>query len=506
MPPIVPVIADTLSHHDHGATALIDLASAKQQLLDAITVPQIWARTKLHDLWGNVGNDAGKGLASSDVSESGRMVAYFADGCPHCVHTQPIFKNAAAMWDQQNGAGTGKLIWQEKHCLNKEWQPGADFKECQDANISGFPTIKFFAPKSNAGEEFLMERSPEQLMDFARTGMSPDPDTVPRLPDDFSDLKLVDFYAASCPHCKHLEPVWDDAQKQWHQMTGQHEDSARDDLPQVTFEKRECYDENWNPGKDSSMCKSLHIQAFPSIKLMVPDPHGHGFTAVDYEGPRTPESLAKFVAYAAGVPENPEVQQTSHDATGPADHDASGQAEGVAPGSNISPQEGQLSQLEETSARESQDIEDVRTEALGASDAGAPPIKNELDMASIKAELHTPSIKTELETPASKNESETVEGVASVPVPEESDLRGPSVSVDNKAIPASSATLDVSKASMAAAPSMVLPKILDGIAKKSALPPLLGCLMRTPGRRVKATDRRQRPIMRSPPVVSSHFI
>jgi thiol-disulfide isomerase/thioredoxin len=497
MPPIVPVIADALSHHDHSATAFINLASAKQQLLDAITHPQVWARTKLHDLWGNDGNDVG----------AGRMVAYFADGCPHCVHTQPIFKTAASMWDQQNGAGTGKLIWQEKHCLNKEWQPGADFKECQDADISGFPTIKFFAPKSNAGEEFLMERSPEQLVDFARTGMSPSPDTVPRLPDDSSDLKLVDFYAASCPHCKHLEPVWDDAQKQWHQMTGQPEDSARNDLPQVTFEKRECYDDNWNPGKDSSMCKSLHIQAFPSIKLFVPDPHGHGFTAVDYEGPRTPESLAKFVAYAAGVPENPEVQQTSHDATGPVNHEAAGQVEGIAPGSSISPQEGQHSQLEETAARESQDIEDVRTEALGESDAGAPLIKNEVDTPSIKAELDTPSVKTEMETPSIKNESETVEGVAPVPVPVESGLRVPSLSAEDKAIPASSATLDVSKASsIAAVPSMILPKILDGIAKKSALPPLLGCLMRTPGRRVNATDRRQRPILRSPPVVSSHFI
>lgn len=289
-------------------------------------------------------------------------------------------------------------------------------------------------------------------------------------------------------------------------MTGQPEDSAQNDLPQVTFEKRECYDDNWNPGKDSSMCKSLHIQAFPSIKLFVPDPHGHGFTTVDYEGPRTPESLAKFVAYAAGVPENPEVQQTSHDATGPVNHEAAGQVEGTAPGSSISPQEGQHSQLEETAARESQDIEDVRTEALGESDAGAPLIKNELDTPSIKAELDTPSIKTELETPSIKNESETVEGVAPVPVPVESGLRAPSLSAEDKAIPASSATLDVSKASIAAVPSMVLPKILDGIAKKSALPPLLGCLMRKPGRRVNATDRRQRPILRSPPVVSSHFI
>jgi len=497
MAPIVAAIADTLSHNDHGATAFISLASAKQQLLDAITVPQVWARAKFHDMWGNDGNDAGTRPVSPEVPESGRMVAYFADGCPHCSYTQPIFKEAAAMWAQQKGAGTGKLVWQEKHCLDKEWQPGADFKECEDANISGFPTIKFFAPRSNAGEEFLLDRNPEQLMDFARTGMSPLPNTISRLPDDYSDLKLVDFYAASCPHCKHLEPVWDDAQKQWHQLTGQSEDSVRDDLPQVTFEKRECYDDNWNPGKDIGMCRDLHIQAFPSIKLFVPDPHGHGFTAVDYDGPRTPESLAKFVASAAGVPEHPpEVQQAGHDATRPASHDDAGPAEGVAPGSSISPPEGQHSQSDEAAPREAQDTEDVRVEALGRSDAGAPPIKNEFD--------HTPSMNRELEVPSIKSESETVEGVAPAPVPVGSGLRGPPLSAAEKAIPASGAALVVSKASsMAAMPSIILPKILDGIAKRTALP---GCLMRKPGRRVSATDRRQGPILRSPPVVSSHFI
>mmetsp|Transcript_124722 Transcript_124722/g.249042 ORF Transcript_124722/g.249042 Transcript_124722/m.249042 type:complete len:497 (+) Transcript_124722:61-1551(+) len=496
MAPIVPVIADVLSNQDHATTAFISLAATKQQLFDVVTAPQIWARTKLHDLLANYGSHAGTEPVSPEQSESGRMVAYFADGCPHCVQAKPDFKAAADLWAQQQNASSGKLIWQEKQCLNKDWQPGADFKECEDADISGFPTIKFFAPKSKVGEEFFLERSPEQLMDFARTGMSPLPNTVPRLPDDFSDLKLVDFYAASCPHCKHLEPVWDDAQKQWHQLTGQSENSVREDLPQVTFEKRECYDENWSPGKDSSMCQSLHIQAFPSIKLLVPDPHGHGFTAVDYEGPRTPESLAKFVAYAAGVPDNPEAQQTSHDATGPASHDAGGPMEGVAPGSNISPQEGQYPKLEETAAKESQGAEDVR-EALGGSDAGAP---------AIKSELATSSSQNDLEAPSIKNESDIVEGVAPAPLPAGSGLHAPPLSAEDKAIPATGAALDVRKASMAAMPLMVLPKILDGLAQKTALPPLLGCLIRTPARRVTTTDRRQRPILQSPPLVSSHFI
>jgi len=500
MAPIAPVIADAFYNHGHGATAFINIGISKQRLLDAFAAPGIWAQAKLHDLWvtkGHDGNDFSARPASPEEYESGRMVAYFADGCPHCTHTKPIFKEAAAMWSQQGGAGTGKLVWQEKQCLNKEWQPGADFKDCEDASISGFPTIKFFAPKSRVGEEFLLERNPERLVDFARTGMLPQPNIVPRHPDDFSDLKLVDFYAASCPHCKHLEPVWDEAQKQWHQMTGQSEDSVRDDLPQVTFEKRECYDDNWSPGKDSSLCQSLQIHAFPSIKLLVPDPHGHGYAAVDYEGPRTPESLAKFVAYAAGVPDNPDIQQASHEVNGAASHEAAGPAEGVAPGSSVSPQEGQHLQLEETATRESPHAEDVQEEALGESNAGALSIKNEMD---------TPSIKNELESSSIKNEAETVERAASAPVPAGSGVRGPSVTAEEKPIAASAAALHVSNASsMAPLASIVLPTILQGIANKTGLPPLAGCLMRTPSR-VSVTDRRQRPIVQSPPLVSSHFI
>lgn len=187
--------------------------------------------------------------------------------------------------------------------MDENWKPGADFKECQAAGIQRFPTIKFFPPGAKTGEDFFLDRTPENLVDFAKTGITPEPGNMARLPGDISDMKLVDFYAEGCAHCKHLEPIWDDAHKQWDKAIGQTEGEPRDDLPLVTFEKKQCYDDHWKPGKDNAECQKFHVDAFPTIKLFVPDSHGHGFSSMDFTGKRTPEGIVEFLKQQTGFQE-----------------------------------------------------------------------------------------------------------------------------------------------------------------------------------------------------------
>jgi hypothetical protein len=115
-------------------------------------------------------------------------------------------------------------------------------------------------------------------------------------------MKLVDYYSAACPHCKHLDPVWEDAHKNWDKLLGNTGENQNEDLPQISFEKKECYDDHWNPGKDSAECQNFHVDSFPNIKLFVPDPHGHGFTPMDFTGPRTADGLVDFLKTATGMP------------------------------------------------------------------------------------------------------------------------------------------------------------------------------------------------------------
>merc|ERR1711865_662992 len=121
---------------------------------------------------------------------------------------------------------------------------------------------------------------------------------------DVSDMKLVDFYAASCPHCKTLDPIWEDAHKQWDKAIGQEHGAApRDDLPFISFDKKECYDSHWKAGADNAECQKFQVDGFPTIKLFVPDPHGHGFKGIDYTGDRTADGIVNFLKAQTGMTE-----------------------------------------------------------------------------------------------------------------------------------------------------------------------------------------------------------
>jgi len=302
--------SDDLAHHVHDhavalqdhATAFIRLPISKTKLWNIFVGPEVAAYHWVHDQGALLWHKAfGAGTIGPD---QGRMVEYVSQGCPHCKNLEPIWKDAQGLWGQQSSADAHKVVWEQKVCLDENWKPGPDFKDCMAEHVQKFPTIRFFPPGSKSGEDFFLDRSPEQLVDFAKTGVNPNPEVMPRLPDDESDAKFVDFYAASCPHCKHLDPVWDDAHKQWDKAIGQSaEGPPRDDLPLVTFEKKQCYDEHWKPGKDSAECQKFHVDAFPTIKLFVPDPHGHGYVATDYTGDRTPEGMVSFLKKETGVDE-----------------------------------------------------------------------------------------------------------------------------------------------------------------------------------------------------------
>lgn len=316
-----------VAHHGHDhATAFIHLnQGTKHALYNMFVGPEVsaynWAHAKIAGLWGAMAGPV------VPPEQQGHMVEYFAKGCPHCTHLDPVWKEAAGMWDKEGGEHAKHVVWEQKECLDENWKPGADYKDCQAQHISRFPTIKFHAPGSSTGEDFFLERSPAGLVDFAKTGIAPNPDVMPRLPGDVSDMKLVDFYAASCPHCKTLDPVWEDAHKQWDKTIGQSEDAPREDLPLISFEKKECYDNHWKPGKDAAFCEKFHVESFPTIKLFKPDEHGHGFSAVDYHGPRTREGIVDFLKESTGYVEEP-LQLTpvvpaadAHAAAGAAHHE-----------------------------------------------------------------------------------------------------------------------------------------------------------------------------------------
>jgi len=225
------LLADHMPAHamSHELVATSFLRVPRRRLFDLVLGPEIrayhWMEDKLGGIWHKL-FDGGEVLP-----EQARMVDYYAASCPHCKTLTPAWKQAADQWAGQPDAKA--LVWEEKQCLDENWKPGKDFEECQAQNVHGFPSIKFFPAGSKTGDDFFLERTPDRLLQFAKTGINPTEVTIPRAQGDRSDLKMVDFYAAGCGHCKQLEPVWAKAEKQWDAAVKQNEDA-----PVITFEKK----------------------------------------------------------------------------------------------------------------------------------------------------------------------------------------------------------------------------------------------------------------------------
>lgn len=98
------------------------------------------------------------------------------------------------------------------------------------------------------------------------------------------DWNFVDYYAASCPHCVKLAPVWDDAK----QMASLLEKNG--ELPHINFIKKECYGDNWVPGKDEAECTNQNIHGFPTMKLF-----GPSGSAVFENRPRNLSGIVDFI-------------------------------------------------------------------------------------------------------------------------------------------------------------------------------------------------------------------
>lgn len=92
------------------------------------------------------------------------------------------------------------------------------------------------------------------------------------------DLEFREYYAAACPHCKHLDPAWQAAAAKVQASGGK-----------VTFRQIECNDEQWNPvPENAQLCEG--IAGFPTMKMFRGDKE-----LQEYYGGRSASDLIDFV-------------------------------------------------------------------------------------------------------------------------------------------------------------------------------------------------------------------
>jgi len=199
------------------------------------------------------------------------MVEFFAQSCPHCQHLEPVWHKATQQWladhpDKESGG----VQWEQKECYGEGWSEGRDHDECMKEGIHSFPAIRFYSTSGSKFADFTASRTPEKLLEFAADHSRPSERPVPleetraehpllaaavALPP--AKVKVVEYVAKSCPHCQSMEPLWQDAQKQW----------AAENRSDVQWEQKECFGQGWAPGKDLEECKQSNIEGFPTLKI-----------------------------------------------------------------------------------------------------------------------------------------------------------------------------------------------------------------------------------------------
>lgn len=98
--------------------------------------------------------------------------------------------------------------------------------------------------------------------------------------------RFVEYLAASCPHCKNMQPVWEDATQRWKVQGGK-------DAERLTWQQKECFDTNWRPGKDSKECMEQHLDSFPTVRFFPPE-RAAAKEGVTFDGKRDAASLVSF--------------------------------------------------------------------------------------------------------------------------------------------------------------------------------------------------------------------
>ncbi|CAK9080112.1 unnamed protein product, partial [Durusdinium trenchii] len=250
-----------------------------------------------------------------DSVEAQRVVEFYAKDCPHSQALEPIWKSAEKDWKAANH--DAKLIWQQKECYTTDWKKGKDFKECQEEGIESFPTIKYYyGKKDQFGEEILEHSDKDRLLDFVESradpqawdqktaafGLTPEQEDA-GLSASWGDGqymqpavrygggRVVDYFSQDCVHCKHLKPVWKNAQHMW----AEKHPGAKN----VEWEEKECFGARWEPGKDYGECQTQGIHSFPTVRF-------HPYNSEDFEdftAQRTAKNLLNFVEDRAQAPD-----------------------------------------------------------------------------------------------------------------------------------------------------------------------------------------------------------
>lgn len=105
-----------------------------------------------------------------------------------------------------------------------------------------------------------------------------------------------EYFAKSCPHCEHMEPVWAKA-------------ASAGASDAVAWNQKECYGAGWTEGKDLSTCTADGVKEFPTI-VMYKTGTSDKWTAPQFDGNTVEERAEQLLNFVNSHMDNGNVAQS----------------------------------------------------------------------------------------------------------------------------------------------------------------------------------------------------
>eukprot|EP00727_Mastigamoeba_balamuthi_P013430 m51a1_g871 putative protein disulfide isomerase (788) ;mRNA; f:831594-834424 len=202
----------------------------------------------------------------------GVFVKFFAPWCGHCKHLAPEYEKVAEAF-----ATSTKVTIAEVDC-------DAHGALCSRFDVSGYPTLKYFAAGSTKPAEYNGGRNADEISRFvseqsgavraaSRTNVvALTAATFAGVALDSSKDVLVKFYAPWCGHCKALAPVYEKVSAAY---------AAEDS---VVIAEVNC-------DAEKDLCSKYEVTGFPTLKFF---PKGNK-AGSPYSGGRAIEDFVEFL-------------------------------------------------------------------------------------------------------------------------------------------------------------------------------------------------------------------
>lgn len=155
------------------------------------------------------------------VEETSHFVMFFAPWCGHCKRLAPTWNELAKLYNTK----------EEPDAIIAKVDCTVETSLCAENDVTGYPTLKFFANGKQDPVRYKGQRDLESLQTFVeeQLGKEEEPEgeeAVPAGPlyelndDNFAKFvetgnHFIKFFAPWCGHCKRMAPTWEDLAKEF---------------------------------------------------------------------------------------------------------------------------------------------------------------------------------------------------------------------------------------------------------------------------------------------------